>query len=242
MPARNEPSQLERRDRRAARIACQESLCGLVRSAAFVLSWLILALSLRPRRRPRPNWPQFRGTARLTGVATAAPPATLALKWTYEAGESVESSAAIVDGAVYVGSTKGELLALDLETGKLRWKYATGPNGFIGESSPAVADGAVFVGDLAGTVHAVSAARRQAALDVHDRRRGEVVAGDRRRPRADRIVRHASLRARSPDRQAAVEAADRRAGPRDAGGAERHRLHRRAATSASARCASPTAR
>ena len=67
------------------------------------------------------NWPQFRGNARRTGTATTPPPATLSLKWTYEAGEAIESSAAIVDGAVYVGSTKGELVALDLETGKRRW-------------------------------------------------------------------------------------------------------------------------
>ena len=129
------------------------------RVRVFVCSWSLLVLPLAAQTpTPAPDWPQFRGTARLSGVTSAAPPATLTLKWTYEAGESVESSAAIVDGVVYVGSTKGELLALDLETGKLRWKYATGANGFIGESSPAVANGAVFVGDLAGTVHAVSAA------------------------------------------------------------------------------------
>src|SRR5580765_5373120 len=48
---------------------------------------------------PAANWSQFRGTARLSGVAASAPAAALALKWTYDAGESVESSAAIVDGA-----------------------------------------------------------------------------------------------------------------------------------------------
>ena len=182
-------------------------------------------------------------TPRLTGVATAAPPATLALKWTYEAGESIESSAAIADGAVYVGSAKGELLALDLETGKLRWKYATGANGFIGESSPAVSDGAVFVGDLAGIVHAVD--RRRTASKLWTFKTDgeiEVVAGARRRPRADRLVRHAPLRARAPHRQAALEAADRRPGARDAGGARTASSTSPAATSSSARCASPTAR
>src|SRR5207253_2660062 len=74
------------------------------------------------------NWSQFRGDARLTGIA---------------------------DGAVYVGSAKGELLAIELESGKLRWKYSTGEGGFIGESSPAVGADAVYVGDLAGVVHAV---------------------------------------------------------------------------------------
>jgi len=123
---------------------------------AFVLSWLSIALPLSAQQSSQ-NWPQFRGNASLTGVAATAPPATLALKWTYDAGEAVESSAALADGAVYVGSTKGELIALDLETGALRWKYETGAGGFIGESSPAVSDGTVFVGDLAGLVHAVGA-------------------------------------------------------------------------------------
>jgi hypothetical protein len=71
---------------------------------------------------PSGNWGQFRGNPRLTGAAPTAPPASLKLRWVYEAGESIESSAAIVDGGVYVGSSKGELLAIDLESGKLRWK------------------------------------------------------------------------------------------------------------------------
>src|SRR5260370_38088955 len=109
---------------------------------------------------PRPvataeNWTQVRGNGRLTGTTTSAPPEKLTLRWAYEAGEAIESSAAIADGSVYVGSAKGELLAIDLETGKPRWKYSTGEGGFIGESSPAVGPDAVFVGDLTGRVHAV---------------------------------------------------------------------------------------
>src|SRR5258708_14163765 len=89
---------------------------------------LIVLLSLRlTAQAPSANWSQFRGNARLTGTATTAPPATLTLKWTYEAGESIESSAAIVDGTVYVGSTKGELLAIALERCKLRCRSTTGP-------------------------------------------------------------------------------------------------------------------
>ena len=102
------------------------------------------------------EWPQFRGNPQLTGIAAGAAPANLKLLWTYEAGESIESSAAISGGTVYVGSQSKELLAIALETGKLRWKYRAADS--IGESSPAVADGIVYVGDLAGLLHAVSAA------------------------------------------------------------------------------------
>ena len=102
------------------------------------------------------QWPQFRGNHQLTGVSTSTVPKTLKLLWTYEAGEPVESSAAIADGVVYVGSGAGFLHAIDLATGKMRWKYKVSPEG-IGESSPAVANGTVFVGDLAGVFHAVDA-------------------------------------------------------------------------------------
>src|SRR4051812_17609185 len=44
------------------------------------------------------EWPQFRGNARLTGIAGSALPANLSLKWTYEGGESFESSPAIAGG------------------------------------------------------------------------------------------------------------------------------------------------
>jgi len=104
---------------------------------------------------PPDAWSQFRGDARLSGIASSKLPPTPKLLWTYEAGESVESSAAIADGLVFVGSQPSDLVALDLATGKLRWKYAVKLG--IGESSPAVAGGVVYVGDLSGIVHAVGA-------------------------------------------------------------------------------------
>jgi len=104
---------------------------------------------------PSDQWPQFRGNPRLTGVAVSTPPATLKLLWTYAAGDLIDSSAAIADGVVYVGVGNGDLIAVDLATGKLRWKYPT--QNLIGESSPTVGPDAVYVGDLAGVLHAVSA-------------------------------------------------------------------------------------
>ena len=105
------------------------------------------------------SWPQFRNTASLTGVSSSALPATLKVLWTYDAGSAVESSAAIVDGTVYVGASTGELLAIDLASGKAKWKYrAATPDFGIGESSPAVAGGVVYIGDLTGVLHAVDAA------------------------------------------------------------------------------------
>ena len=104
------------------------------------------------------DWPQFRGNPHLTGVASDAPPAALKVLWSYELGDMNDSSPAIAGGVVYAGAANGTLAALDLATGKLRWKYSTGGPLGIGESSPAVAAGAVYVGDLDGVVHAVNSA------------------------------------------------------------------------------------
>jgi eukaryotic-like serine/threonine-protein kinase len=117
----------------------------------------LLAASLSPLAQTPasdPNWTQFRGSAQLTGVTTAAAPALPALRWSYETADGLDSSPAVADGSVYAATANGDLLALDLASGKLRWKYSTG--GAIGESSPAVGGGAVYVGDLSGIIHAVS--------------------------------------------------------------------------------------
>jgi outer membrane protein assembly factor BamB len=104
---------------------------------------------------PEDAWSQFRGNHQLTGVASSVPSEELKLVWTHEAGDSIESSAVIVDGAVFVGSYSGELIALELSSGKVLWTYRA--KDAIGESSPAVRDGRVFIGDLSGTLHAVNA-------------------------------------------------------------------------------------
>jgi len=100
------------------------------------------------------DWTQFRGDAALTGVATDALPAAPSLTWTFDAGDEVQSTPAIAGGIVYFGSKDGRLHALDLATGKERFRYQAG--GEI-RSSPAVRDGAVYVGDETGVFHAVDA-------------------------------------------------------------------------------------
>lgn len=122
-------------------------------ASVFLLVPSLLSFSASPRS---DAWPQFRGNRQLTGVSSAVLPKTLRLLWSYETGDSIESSAAILEGIVFVGSQSGDLLAINLETGSLRWKYSTQDG--IGESSPSVGNGVVYVGDLLGTLHAVQAA------------------------------------------------------------------------------------
>ena len=171
------------------------------------------------------EWPQFRGNPQLTGVATGAVPATLKLLWTYDAGEGIQSSAAIADGTVYVGVESADLLAIDLATGKLRWKYR-GQDG-IDESSPLVHDGVVYVGDIAGTLHAVRAADGTGAVDLQDRQRDPVFAGNRRRPFVHRLVRWQPVLSFGEGRQDALEVHHQQLRARHAGHSGRPGLHRR---------------
>ena len=114
-----------------------------------------------PASRPRPSRqrPSWRGPGK------AARPST--------------HRAAIVDGVVYVGTATGELIALGLADGTLRWRYKAGEA--IGESSPAVAGGRVFIGDLDGVVHAVNVADGKAAWTFKTKseiKSSPVVVGD----------------------------------------------------------------
>ena len=111
---------------------------GLLRTALLLLVTPALAAQQPDlgSSSPASEWRSFRGSVHQTGLSDSAPPATLKVLWTYDAGETVESTAAIADGVVYVGGGDGDLVALDLGSGAVRWKYKTA-NNLIGESSPA---------------------------------------------------------------------------------------------------------
>ena len=157
------------------------ALAKAVSSAGMSLTALVAMLLSQSSsaQAPATAWPQFRGSAPLTGVSAAQIPASLKVQWTYEAGDAIESSAAIADGTVYVTVASGELVALGLDRGQVKWKYKV-ELGF-GESSPAVAGGKVIVGDLGGVVHAVNVADGKAAWTFKTRsevKSSPVVVGD----------------------------------------------------------------
>ncbi len=129
----------------------------LIRNSSLVirnsiLLFCLLAVSAFPEP-PINEWPMFRGSSELAGISSAELAKPLKLLWSYQAEDSVESSAALVGNTVYVASMDSSLYAMDLSTGKLRWRYST--TGPVQESSPCVQDGIVYVGDLNGVLHAV---------------------------------------------------------------------------------------
>ncbi len=152
-------------EKKAAAPQEAEGRRGLVSRRTFL--WSSLALSLLPSTAraswdnfvtPADSWPQFRGNLLLSGYSSSRV-GNMRHLWAADAGESVESSAAVAGGAVFVGTQRGELVSVNLGDGGVRWRYGAGNP--IGESSPAVSRGVVYVGDLSGVMHAVRAADGQ---------------------------------------------------------------------------------
>jgi outer membrane protein assembly factor BamB len=119
---------------------------------AFLLAAVYSVLSTQYS--PAADWPLFRGDARMTGASAAKLPDKLDERWAYKCKDAIESAPAIADGVVYVASTDKYLYALDLATGKEKWKTLLGPM----KAAPAVHKDRVYVGDLEGKFYAVDAA------------------------------------------------------------------------------------
>ena len=98
----------------------------------------------------------FRGNLQHTGVyAGVGVPKFSHVKWKFKVNGDAISSPAVAGGKVYVGSTDGNLYALDLEAGTQKWKFA---NEARVTSSPAVDGGVVYFGSYDGAFYAVDAA------------------------------------------------------------------------------------
>jgi len=112
----------------------------------LLLTWNLCAQSS--------DWPCFRGNPLQTGVSGTTLADDLQPVWSYQLEGGLESSAAISENTVYIGSLDGKFVALNLETGKENWNYQAGDEI---KSSPAVDHGTVFFGDEKGTLHALDA-------------------------------------------------------------------------------------
>ena len=69
-----------------------------------------------------------------TGILYALNASTGALLWKYTTGVLLDSSPAVANGVVYVGSYDENLYALNASTGALLWKYTTAGRLFLAGS------------------------------------------------------------------------------------------------------------
>ena len=96
------------------------------------------------------EWPMFRADASHSGSVSGDTLVIPNLLWSYPIETGLEeggySSPVIDNGVLYVGSTNGNLYALNATDGTKLWNYSTG--GWL-NSSPAVYNGIVYVGSLA---------------------------------------------------------------------------------------------
>jgi outer membrane protein assembly factor BamB len=121
--------------------------------------WLVIAALIFAAPVFGDDAAMFRGNPEHTGVYQAAGvPTFTKIKWKFHTRGMVMSSPAIANGAAYVGSTDGNLYAVDLATGEQKWKFATHVRI---TSSPAVAGRVVYFGSYDGNFYALDAANGQ---------------------------------------------------------------------------------
>lgn len=116
----------------------------------------VLAVALLTTFAPA-EWPLYRGNPLMSGVAPPNPvpfPKQLGEKWTFKTGDSIEGAPAVVKGVVYVGSFDKHFYAIDLATGKQKWKVKLGPV----KASPSVRGERVYVGNIDGMFYCLAAA------------------------------------------------------------------------------------
>jgi len=68
----------------------------------------------------------------------------------------------VVDQRAWVGSSGGDVLALDLETGQPSWKFETGSSI---TASPSIADGRLVIGTLDGELYCFGTPAERSAGD-----------------------------------------------------------------------------
>jgi glucose dehydrogenase len=100
------------------------------------------------------DWPMFHADPSHSGAGTGNPALTPTLLWNYTTGGTIESSPAVVNSVVYIGSFDGNVYALNATNGDKIWNHTTGKHVY---SSPAVVGGVVYVGSGDGNVYALNA-------------------------------------------------------------------------------------
>lgn len=130
---------------------------------------VLLALACGPALA---DWPVFRGTPEMAGVADAKLPEQLQVIWSFKTGNTIDSAPVVAGDSVYVASADKHLYALELGSGKQRWKVSLeSPL----KASPGVHDGRVYAGNSDGKLYALDAGTGKVLWTFETA--GEITAG-----------------------------------------------------------------
>ena len=99
------------------------------------------------------SWPQLQGDAQRSGnVADEVVPETLGLAATFALSDGIYASPVVSDGAVFVIDGSGTVSAFNVDSLKVKWRFATegGPGNCNNVAAPAVVGNYLHVGTAAG--------------------------------------------------------------------------------------------
>lgn len=117
---------------------------------SFVWLACVLSVGTAAQAQSESEWPLGRGDSRSLGVSPSTMPAAPQQLWEYAVPSTAfDTTPIIVDGVVYLGDLDGGFYAIDLASGKERWKVKF-EAGFA--SAAAVQAGGLYVGDYDGFV------------------------------------------------------------------------------------------
>ena len=141
---------------------------SIVRMAMRKLNWLLISLiclilvqsicmsvaSGSNSSSSTNDWTMFRQDPSHIGSVTGNSSINSAkLLWNYTTGRMVQSSPAVAEGYVFVGSRDSQVYCLNASNGEPVWKYPTGSEVW---SSPAIYNGRVYVGADDGYVYCLN--------------------------------------------------------------------------------------
>ncbi len=114
--------------------ACVSAGCGDVADLYFILEGV---------KSQHSSWPMFQHDAQHTGYSnyTVISP-LLSQAWTYPTQGLIQASPTVYNGAIYIGSSDGNIYAIDAIQGTLKWKFTHDPATY---SSAAAGMNKVFI-------------------------------------------------------------------------------------------------
>ncbi len=124
-------------------------------TSRFAVLAILLSASVSYGQLANTAWPKFQYDLQQTGRSPNAGPAAPVVKWSFQANNWIQSSAAIgADGSIFFGSSDYNLYAIHPD-GTLKWRFPTGS--FV-DSSPAIdTGGTLYFGSIDSSLHALHA-------------------------------------------------------------------------------------